>query len=1012
MNLHSRFWILIFFFVSGATGLIYEVVWTRLLTRVMGNTHYSIATVLTIFMTGLALGSYLGGRWIDKKKNALLFYAALEGVIGVYCLLIPSIIESASPLFEWVYQTQTESYSKASLYRFFICGAILLIPTSLMGATLPILSKYVSRNSSFVGRDVGTLYSLNTFGAFFGALSSAFIFMQMWGILATIWFAAALNIMIAATIYIFFRSDMQTVPNQELGQSKESIKLSPLKPSSLSVNSIFILLAFSFSGWCALTYQVAWNRILSLLLGSSIYAFSIILATFILGLALGTVVFSRWINKLKNPLVVFGLLQLGIGVSALIMIPLFENIPFINRWVYQNWSMEFITIQWSVFLMVFCFLFIPTFFMGGQFPVVIRLVVTKMDMLGHSIGKVYAFNTAGTIIGSFLAGFVLIPWIGVQNTILVAVVLNLLVGTALLVFSIDLSLNIKIYLLPAILVLCLLYGSSMEPWDKSVISSGSYMPYRIGDLKEAEKKTNKILYFKEGTHTTVTTELSVSGNIFLRVNGKTDASLAMDMRTQLLSGYLPMFLHENPESVLVIGQGSGITLGAVEQFPIKSADLVEISSAVIEGSRYFDSFNHNALNDDRLKIILADGRNHIALANQKYDVIISEPSNPWISGVGALFTNSFFKLMKKRLNPGGVACIWVHTNMSPMNFKSVARTFSENFEKVTMWESIVGDDYLLIGSDSEYSLSYSEVDKVLSNEIRGKDLFRIGISTVRDLMSLLIMNREGILSFSKEAPIHTDDNSLLEFNAPQYIYKDERDVLVRQLTPFVRIDGSLIKFDQYSEAKRLNVLKEIETTERSESQILEIKRRNKIDGFLDQAKEAFKRGETDLTIEIYGKILKQDPENVLAWLNMGNVFKGMKRFSAAEIAYKRTLEINPFYLYGNIALAQLYLASKFPEKALDVLRSVREWHSDSEVSLYMGLAFAFQKKIDLALKEFQNAILIDPEFSLPYYYIGVQYFSTRPNFSEKNLKKFLVLSSSNGENQNLVLKARQLLDKF
>jgi len=167
-----------------------------------------------------------------------------------------------------------------------------------------------------------------------------------------------------------------------------------------------------------------------------------------------------------------------------------------------------------------------------------------------------------------------------------------------------------------------------------------------------------------------------------------------------------------------------------------------------------------------------------------------------------------------------------------------------------------------------------------------------------------------------------------------------------------------------------------------------------------------------LTIEIYGKILKQDPENVLAWLNMGNVFKGMKRFSAAEIAYKRTLEINPFYLYGNIALAQLYLASKVPEKALDVLRSVREWHLDSEVSLYMGLAFAFQKKIDLALKEFQNAILIDPEFSLPYYYIGVQYFSTRPNFSEKNLKKFLVLSSSNGENQNLVLKARQLLDKF
>ncbi len=168
-----------------------------------------------------------------------------------------------------------------------------------------------------------------------------------------------------------------------------------------------------------------------------------------------------------------------------------------------------------------------------------------------------------------------------------------------------------------------------------------------------------------------------------------------------------------------------------------------------------------------------------------------------------------------------------------------------------------------------------------------------------------------------------------------------------------------------------------------------------------------------MAIEIYRKTLKQDPDNVLAWLNMGNVFKGIERFSAAEIAYKKTLQINPFYLYGNIALAQLYLASNAPEKALDVLRSARKWHSgDSEVSLYMGLAFAFQKNADLAIKEFQNAIKIDPEFSLPYYYTGIQFFNSRPNISKKNLKKFLVLSSESQENQNLVLKARQLLGQL
>ena len=1008
MNPQSRFWIFIFFFISGATGLIYEVVWTRLLTRVMGNTHYSVATVLTMFMTGLALGSYLGGRWIDKKSNPLALYAVLEGAIGIYCLLIPSMIEWASPLFLWVYQTQTESYTLVSLYRFLICGVILLVPTSFMGATLPVLSKYVSRDSAFIGRDVGTLYSLNTFGAVFGALSSAFLFMRLWGILSTIWFAAALNIGIAIVIFLLFRPRMSRDEHEEPTTEDKEIEKDP----SIS-NAVPILLAFGFSGLCALAYQVAWNRIFSLLLGSSVYAFSLILATFILGLALGTVAFSRKVNQLKNPLAVFGILQAAIGVSALMALPLFGDVPFVNRWVYQNWSMEFASIQWSVFLVIFSLLFIPTFCMGGQFPIVIRLVARKLDTLGHSIGKVYASNTVGTIVGSFLAGFVLIPWIGIQNTILVAVVLNMLIGFALLVMSPGFSLNVKMYVLPAILVVCFLWGRSMEPWDKSVISSGSYMPYRIGDLSEAEAKTNKILFYREGTHTTVTTELSVSGNIFLRVNGKTDASLAMDMRTQLLSGYLPMLLHPDPESALVIGQGSGITLGAVEQFPVKSVDLVEISSAVIEGSRFFDPFNHHALDDKRLKLIVADGRNHVALADRKYDVIVSEPSNPWISGVGALFTINFFELMKKRLNPGGVACIWVHTNMSPMSFKSVARTFAGTFESVTLWESIVGDDYLLIGSDSELKLPYEKVDELLSNEVRGKDLHGIGVHKVRDLMSLLIMNKERILEFGEEAPIHTDDNSLLEFNAPRYIYKDERDVLVRQLTPFVKIDSSLLEFSQLDETSRLSVLKDIEATERSESQVSEIKRRNRVDGLLDQAKSAYEMGNAARAVEIYGQILKRDPEHVLAWLNMGNVLKGLERFSAAEIAYKRTLEINPFYLFGNIALAQLYLTNKEPEKALEVLKSAREWHTgDSEISLYMGLAFSFQKNVELAVMELQNAIRLNPEFDLPYYYLGVQYLSSRPSLSKKHLKKFLVLSAKKPGNPNLITKAQQLLGKL
>ncbi|MEE2986966.1 MAG: fused MFS/spermidine synthase, partial [Nitrospinota bacterium] len=329
----SRTWVFLFFFISGATGLIYEVVWTRLLTLVMGNTQYSVATVLTVFMGGLALGSYLGGRWVDKTRDPLILYAVLEGAIGVFCLLVPFLIEGASPAFKWIYIHLNDSYTQASLFRFLICGSFLLVPTTLMGATLPVLSKFVSRKEEFIGRDVGTLYAMNTFGAVIGALTSAFLLMRLLGIQATVFIAAGLNIAIALLIILLFRRPATADHLREIGPERGS-------PEEVGERSspeeFFILTAFGVSGLCALVYQVAWNRILSLLLGSSIYAFSLILTTFILGLALGTVFFSRRVHRFEDLYKVFGLQQAGIGFSALAVLPLFGEIPFVNRWVYQN----------------------------------------------------------------------------------------------------------------------------------------------------------------------------------------------------------------------------------------------------------------------------------------------------------------------------------------------------------------------------------------------------------------------------------------------------------------------------------------------------------------------------------------------------------------------------------------------------------------------------------------------------------------------------------------------------
>ena len=957
-------------------------------------------------MGGLALGSFVGGKIIDRDFNPLAVYAILEAGIGIYCLLIPLFIELAFPLFQWIYMNLGDSYTQTSLVRFLVCGVLLIIPATFMGATLPVLSKLVSRDENFIGKDVGKLYSINTFGAVLGALASAFVFMRFLGVQATISVAASANICIALIIYFIFKPPLKERLSYLAPSSKE-------ENASLQKRDLFILLSFAVSGLAALVYQVAWTRILSLLLGSSVYAFSLILAVFIFGLALGTATTSNLLDRIRYLVRSFGITQIIIGFSSLFIVPLFGRIPFVNRWVYENLGQQFQLMQGANFITILGLLFIPTFFMGAQFPIVIKILATKLETVGQNVGRAYAFNTVGAIIGSFLAGFVLIPMLGIQATIFSMVFLNVLLGITLLAIGSQLSLNWKIYGLPGVFIFCVFISNWIAPWDKSVISSGSFMPYRIGDLKEAELKKNKILFFKEGMHTTVTTELSPSGNIFLRVNGKTDASLALDMRTQLLSGYLPMLFHENPKSALVIGQGSGITLGAVEQFPVDKINLVEISPAVIEGSRFFDPFNHDALNDERLSILLEDGRNHIALSKKSYDVIVSEPSNPWISGVGALFTVDFFDLLKKRLNPGGVACIWVHTNMSPDSFKSIIRSFTEKFPFVTMWESIAGDDYLLIGSEQEYRLSFEKTQKYLAKEITGKDLAHIGIRNVPDLMSLMIMSRPKLVEFSKNTILHTDDNSFLEFNAPEYVYKDERDLLVRQLTPFIQLQPEFVEFENIQPEIITRVNKRLLRLERSESQIEEIKRKARITTLLEEAEMAYNVGDITQALAFYAKVLVLDPQHILAQINIGNIYQELKLTEKAEKAYLNTLNSNPFYVFGSLSLARLYIFSGQPDKAIKIINDTLEWYDgDHELSLFMGLAYAFKKDPRRAIEEFETSLKWNPNYSLAHFYLGAQFQNNNPTLARKHLQSFLNLAKNRSEHRQLIQKAEKLLKKL
>jgi spermidine synthase len=314
-----------------------------------------------------------------------------------------------------------------------------------------------------------------------------------------------------------------------------------------------------------------------------------------------------------------------------------------------------------------------------------------------------------------MAGFFLIPWLGTQNSILVAVVLNILAALIILLHDPSLSAPRRIAAAVVTAVTVVLVWLPLPQWDAAILTSGPYLyadDYRGAsarqgiDLASAMQADKQLLYFKEGLHALVSVEKSANGDVMLGVNGKTDASAkGGDVATQLMLGHLPLLLHQGERDVLVIGLGSGMTLGAVEQHPVKAVDVVEIETAVVEANQHFRQFTGNSLDDERVNLIVADGRNHLALTDRQYDVIISEPSNPWIAGMANLFTREFFELAKQRLRKQGLMCQWVHAySMAPDDFKTIVHTFHSVFPNSTVWETSFGNDYLLIGFPPDWNI--------------------------------------------------------------------------------------------------------------------------------------------------------------------------------------------------------------------------------------------------------------------------------------------------------------------
>jgi spermidine synthase len=809
----ARRLLILLYVASGAAALVYEVAWTRMLALQLGHTVAAASTVLAAFMGGLAIGAWAAGRL--PYKYPMRLYAALEIVIAACALLLPFALHATTPVLAWAY-ADGNAPARFSMVRVAISLLLLGIPATAMGATFPIAAAWLSRAGGPAASAAGTLYAANTVGAASGAIAAGFWLIPALGLRGTTWIGVALNVVAAAGAFWLttktaeaaehgrLRSPDETPSSGVPGRrSRGSVRL-PSRSSkdsqratagSLRLNVVagrpgVAAAAVAVSGFSALAYEVAWTRLLALVIGPTTYAFATMAAAFITGLALGSAIGTPLARRSSRPAVWMSALLVAGGVaSAAAAWYAATRVPLLVAAQVADPAVVFSRVVAGEAFAVALLLLPTTFALGATFPLALAAAARPDDSVAHSAARVYTANTIGAIAGALAAGFFLIPLFGLRMTFVLAAIVSVVGGAGCLamVGATRGRVIAAAAAVGSIAAIVLLPG-----WDPALLASGAYKyaPYLQSNDLPTILRAGTLQYYKEGAAGTVSVR-DLAGNRSLAIDGKVDASNGGDMLTQRMLGLLPVLIHGNARDIAVIGLGSGVTVGsALAPNTVERADVLEISPEVVAASRFFDSESGRPLDDPRVRLIVGDGRSHLLLTRRQYDVIVSEPSNPWMAGVASLFTREFFEAARARLRPGGLLCQWAHTyDISQADLQSIVRTFASVFPHGSLW--LVGEgDLLLIGAaDGDIDARLAAVSDGVRRGSTPAMLASLGISGTAAPFSLLSLYAGGpreLQRYGDDAAIQTDDRMALEYSAPRGIYggtPSENTPAIRALAP-------------------------------------------------------------------------------------------------------------------------------------------------------------------------------------------------------------------------------------
>lgn len=735
--------ILFIFFLSGFASLVYEIIWSRMLIYIFGNTTYSISIVIGVFMAGLSAGSLIFGKIADRSKNLLLLYALVELLVGFFGFLSPFLIQASKVIFLYFTDILLEKNSWEILIKSAISFAILFPPTFFMGATLPILIRLFNTLYGQLSKQTGRLYAINTLGAVFGVLITGFIFIELFGLQTTIYIAVFLNLLIAVISFNLSRR----LPEKLLKQTrvKESINNTiSVKYSKRKI--IFLIAIYTMSGFIALSYEVLWTRLITPASGIYIYGFSIMLAMFLLGIAIGSFIYEKFLSQKVNPFLFVGLLQLSLSIFAVLIVVFVSFfMPIWTKYIYRL----------SVPIIVFI---PPTIAMGLMFPAISE-VFSRVENVAEKIGMIYAFNSFGSIAGSLVSGFILIPVFGTVESVMILAIVNALLGYFLIVstFHVKKILFLSLSLVLIVLNIFVLYNSR-----------GIFLPrlYKV-HLKDFLKRNQTAIFtIKEDA---VASILAIGGGEKnkgkrLYIDGIATTSLVEETK---MFAHLPILLHPNPEDVLIIAMGMGTTFRSALSYPETSVEVVELVPSVPALLGFFHNDGESVLKNPRGKVIVNDGRNYVFLSDKKYDIVTIDPPPPTNgAGTTVLFSDEFYKDIKRKLKEGGIVQAWIHFDLDKESIMMMSKTFEINFPYIQIFLSRRGQGIYLLGSEKPIVINKERVDKMLAIPSVYDDMteWLPYPYTVEFLQSMYAGDKESLTKFTKDSVTITDYFPRTEFS--------------------------------------------------------------------------------------------------------------------------------------------------------------------------------------------------------------------------------------------------------